>query len=479
LERPPQRGSVPVTAEDFTIASPPRATVAARLAWAAWLVALAMTATAFLIQLATGNAWIADTYGFPGFTSLFALSLGTVGTVVLSRHPSNRVGQVMLLGGLMAAFQSLYTEYAIAAYLVPGAALPLADVAAWLIAWAWLPFVFLAGPLLLSIFPDGEFLSPRWRLVALVIALDAAVFAVLAAFRVGPIDNFAILDNPLGVIPRDVADRVAGPVAGGMALGFILPAASLVVRFRRSDADRRQQLKWIAAAGVFAAVVAPAGFTGIKLGQLLVIVAFCGIPVATGIAVLRYRLYEIDTIINRALVYGLLTAIIAGIYTASIGVMQRLSNAFLGGNSEATIVVTTVLIVTAFTPIKGRLQTLVDRRFKDAGDAKAMLEPFTKALHERMWAVEPSLVLRRFAELLLAGLRATKVEVRQQRAGEPDAVGIAGSDAAPGTTWSTAATAGSVTIRVTVTSDARGILRRDADLVTEATATIAAELAVG
>jgi hypothetical protein len=467
---------VSVTAGELSIASKSRASVAARLAWAAWVAVIGMTATAFVIQLATGNAWIADAYGFPGFTSLFALAMSTVGAVVLSRRPSNRVGQVMLAAGLIAAFQSLYTEYAIAAYVVPGAPLPLADVAAWLIAWAWLPFVFLAGPLLLSIFPDGEFLSPRWRLVPLVLALDAAAFAVLAAFRVGPIDNFAILDNPFGVIPRDVVDSVAGPVAAGMALGFALPAASLVVRFRRSDADRRQQLKWIAAAGIFAAVVAPAGFTGNKLGQVMVIVAFCGIPVATGIAILRYRLYEIDTIINRALVYGLLTAIIAGIYTASIGVMQRLSNAFLGGNSEATIVVTTVLIVTAFTPIKSRLQALVDRRFKDAGDAKTVLEPFTQALHERTWPIEPRLVLRRFAEVLVVALRATEVEVSESVKGGSARVGKAKADGAAGTPWSTTVAVGPVTLRVRATLGAP-ISSREEAAATQAARAVAAELA--
>ena len=465
---------------EITIADHPRASLAARLGVAGLLATVAMVAGAFVIQLSTENAWIADAYGFPGFTSLFALSCATVGAVIVSRRPSNLVGRVLLAAGLIAAFQSLYTEYAIASYLGTQGPLPLAPLAAWLLSWAWLPFVFLAGPLLMSIFPDGQFLSPRWRLVLAIVAVIGAAWAVVSALKVGPLENFAVLENPFGVVPPDVAGKVAGVLAPGMALGFILPAASLVVRYRRSDAERRQQLKWIAAAGVLLAVVAPAGFSLGKTGQLLFIVAFCSLPIATGIAVLRYRLYEIDTIINRALVYGLLTAIIAGIYTASIGVMQRLSNTFLGGSSEATIVVTTVVIVTAFTPIKARLQALVDRRFKGAGDAKAMFDAFEETLKARTWLLDERLTLRRFADASLAALRATSVELSLQSPDRPAMTVLAsGTDAAAGSavaTWSTTSSVGTTTIRLRVTTAGRELPERDRQAAGEALEALATEL---
>ena len=125
-------------------------------------------------------------YGFPGFTSLFAVSFGTVGAIVLARRPANLVGRVLLAAGFGAAFQTLYTEYAIVGVIVAPGSLPFAEIAAWLIAWAWLPFVFLAGPLLLSIFPDGRFLSRRWALATLGTGVCAAAFMVVAAFRAGP-----------------------------------------------------------------------------------------------------------------------------------------------------------------------------------------------------------------------------------------------------------------------------------------------------
>jgi len=435
-----------------------------------------MVAVAFVIQLDTRNAWIPGAYGFPGFTSLFAVTACTVGAVVVARQPANPIGLLLLVAGLGFAFQSLYNEYAIAAYLVASGGLPLAQIAAWLLAWAWLPQVLLVGPVLLSIFPDGHILSRRWALGPVLAAIAGVVFAVLGAFARGPLQNFALVTNPFGFIPLEIADQVIPALALLLAVGFVISAASLVVRYRRSGPDRRLQLKWIAVAAVILAAAAPLGFGLGKPGQVVFIVALCGIPAATGIAILRYRLYEIDTIINRALVYGLLTAIVAGIYAASVGVMQRLSGEFLGGSSEATIVVTTVLIVTAFTPIKTRLQTFVDRRFKDAGDAKSVLEPFTKALHERLWPVETSLVLRRFAEVLLAALRAARVEVREERTGAPGIVGIATSDVVPGAPWSTASTVGPVTLRLTATLGKHEVSPRDLEAVNRALEAVAREL---
>jgi len=466
-----------VTAGELTIASRPRESMAARLAWAGWLATVAMSGVAFAIQLSTGNAWIPDAYGFPGFTSVFALTSSTVGAVVVSRRPSNRIGLLLLAAGIGFGFQSLYTEYGIAAYLTSRGDLPLSEIAAWLVSWAWLPPVFLVGPLLLSIFPDGRVLSRPWGFAPATAAAAAVAFAVLTAFSSGPINNFRIVNNPFGFIPADVAALLLQPILLFLGVaGFVLPAASLLIRYRRSDAERRLQLKWIAVAAAVLAAVTPLGFQIGKPGQVLFIVAFSGIPIATGIAILRYRLYEIDTIINRALVYGLLTAIIAGIYTASIGVMQRVSQAFTGGDSEVSIVVTTVLIVTAFTPIKTRLQALVDRRFKDAGDAKTALETFTTALRQRTWPIAPRLVLQRFAEILTTALRVARVEVAQEGSGGATIVTEATGGATTGTTWTASSTVGSVTLRATVVLGPRGISPRDAKAVVEALAVLAGEI---
>ncbi len=141
------------------------------------------------------------------------------------------------------------------------------------------------------------------------------------------------------------------------------------------------------------------------------IVAFALVPVAVGVAVLRYRLYEIDTIINRAIVYGLLTAILAGIYAASIALMQRLFGTVTGQTSDAAIVLTTLVVVVAFTPIKNRLQAVVDRRFKGASDASTQLAEFVDALDRAMWRVKPTAALRHLLDVSTSALGAAGGDV--------------------------------------------------------------------
>jgi hypothetical protein len=447
-----------------------------RIPWVLWLIALGMTGVGLALIAATNWAWPPGAYGFPGFSSLFALSYATVGAVVLSRRPDNLVGRVLLAAGLGAAFQTLYTEYAIVAIVTSPGSLPFGELAAWLVAWAWLPFVLLAGPLLLSIFPDGRLMAGRWRLAPVGAVVFGVAFLILAAFREGPLENFSLVVNPFGFIAPQVGDAVIGPISAGLAVGFVLPAASLVVRYRRSDSDRRHQLKWIAVAAVLLALTAPAGFSLGTAGQVTFIVLFCGIPIATGIAVLRYRLYEIDTIINRALVYGLLTAVIAGLYTASIGLMQRVSHALTGADSEATIVVTTIVIVAAFTPIKTRLQILVDKRFKEAVDPRLRLQAFTTTLQQRLWPLDRRLALQRFVDLVVSALALPGGEADFERdrtrltarSGQP-----VPSDAVE--RWSTSASSGASRVTLMLATK-KAVSERDAQAVSEALAALVREL---
>jgi uncharacterized membrane protein len=264
-----------------------------------------------------------------------------------------------------------------------------------------------------------------------------------------------------------------------MSLSMLGPAASLVVRFRRADQDRRQQLKWFAVAGVVFALVAPLGFVAGgpgEFGPVLFILAFCTLPIAAGIAVMRYGLYEIDTIINRALVYGLLTAVIAGLYTASIGLMQRVSHAVTGGDSEATIVVTTIVIVAAFTPIKSRLQILVDKRFKEAVDPRVRLQAFSTTLEQRLWPLDRRLALQHFVELVVSALALPggqadfeRDQVRlTARSGQP--VPTDGSDR-----WSTVASSGASRVTLAVVAR-RPVTERDGQAIAEALAVLVREL---
>ena len=402
-------------AEPMAIPAEPHARTGTRLAWVLWLITIGLSAAGLALLAVAHFQPIPDSWGFPGFTALFALSFGSVGAIVVARRPGNRVGQVLLAVGLVSSFQTFYLEYAKVGLITAPGSLPFAILGAWLVAWAWIPFVILAGPVLLSIFPDGRLVSPRWRLPVQFSAVIAILMMVGLAFRQGPLENFRMVDNPVGIIPGDLAAALIGPVALVLSLSMLLPAASLVVRFRRADQDRRQQIKWFAVAGVVFALAAPLGFVAGRpgeIGPVVFILTFCTLPIAAGVAVLRYGLYEIDTIINRALVYGLLTAVLAGIYTASIGVMQRLLKA-TGADSDAAIILTTLLVVTAFTPIKGRLQALVDRRFKENRDPAARLDAFVKEVQASLSALDSPRTLRRLLGVVVAAcdLRGGRVEL--------------------------------------------------------------------
>jgi hypothetical protein len=359
-------------------------------------------AAAGLLLLATSlDAPIPPSYGFRGFTALLALAYGSVGAFVLARRPGNPVGQILLAAGLVSALVGLFTEYANVGLIAAPGSLPGAIWAAWVASWLWVPIVVLSGPLLLSLYPDGRFVSRRWRWVALFAVGLAALAIIGIALTAGPVNNFLFVDNPAGILPVSISQPLSGVISLGLTLALVLSAGSLVVRFRRSDRDSRQQLKWFALAAIVLTAVGPLGFVGGQVGSVIFVVALCGIPVATGLAVLRYGLYEIDTVINRALVYGLLTAILAGLYTASVGLMQRVSKAATGADSDAAIVLTTLIVVTAFTPVKNRLQHVVDQRFKENRDPATRLDAFVGVVRDAISPLDARKTLRRFLRVVV------------------------------------------------------------------------------
>jgi hypothetical protein len=386
---------------------------AVRRGWILWLAAIVPAAAGLALIAGSLDAPIPESFGFRGFPALLALSFGSVGAFVVTRRPGNRVGAILVAIGVNSGVLGFLFEYAnVGLFAAPGS-LPGALWAAWLASWIYVPVVILAGPLLLSVYPDGRFLSMRWRAVARMGVAFGLLRMFVLALGVGPLENFSarssgiqsatgfVVDNPAGVLPRSIGDPTLALSNFGVTLTFVACAVSLIVRFRAADRDGRQQLKWFAVAALVLAVTAPLGFFG-QAGGVVFIVVLSTMPLATGLAVLRYGLYEIDTVINRAIVYGLLTAVLAGIYTASIGVMQRLSKSFTGADSDAAIVVTTLLVVTAFTPIKSRLQSLVDRRFKENRDPAAQLDSFVNEVLASLSSLDPPRTLRRFLGVVVA-----------------------------------------------------------------------------
>jgi len=292
--------------------------------------------------------------------------LGWVGYLIATREPRNAVGWAILVAAIAIAIDGAAHEYALrpGPFNEPGR-----DLAIWIDAWTWA--VGTAGLLIAFYrFPDGRPVGPAWRKVEWVSMALVGSALLLSAFVPGPTLSSG-LPNPYGLAMLSAISPALTNAPGSPA--SLLAVASLVARFRRSRGIERQQLKWLVATVVALLLVTIMMNTlqlvspgTASLAQIILILAIPLIPISIGIAVLRYRLYEIDTLINRALVYGALTAILAGLYTAGIGVFQRLFGTIAGEHSESGIVLVTLLVAAAFTPLRARLQQAVDRRFKPA-----------------------------------------------------------------------------------------------------------------
>ena len=228
---------------------------------------------------------------------------------------------------------------------------------------------------MLALFPDGRPLSPRWRPLLFVAPFAIAWLALTFAFGAEEASSSG-LPNP---------SCICHPTASLLNLAFVpllvvvgASATSLGLRFRRARDVERQQLKWLAVAGAVVAVSVAASAVSpfSKLAQVIVIVAVLLLPASVGIAILRYRLYDVDVVINRAIVYAALTAILAGLYSGSISLFQKVFISATGEKSDAAVVLTTLILAATFTPIRTWLQSVVDRRLKTRVLARKRLETF-------------------------------------------------------------------------------------------------------
>jgi hypothetical protein len=279
-------------------------------------------------------------------------------------------------------------------------------------------------PLLVAAFPSGRLPTGRWgRALRLVLGVDAIVFCLVIF---GPRLNVNLVSQELQVtVPNPVAILPDSPIWAILnqstswpffVVAMILAAVSIGVRFRRAVGVERQQLKWLVGAisllvvgiifGLTTATLAPA-LANTGVGWAPALAGFVAVPASIAIAILRYRLYDINTIINRAIVYGLLTAILTGGSAAAITLGQRLFVGALGAGSDATIVLTTLLVVAAFNPIKTRLQTIVDRRFKGNQSPDAALDAFVLEVRQSLSPPDLHRSLTRFLGAAVAAHRST------------------------------------------------------------------------
>jgi PAS domain S-box-containing protein len=373
----------------------PRAT--ALLARCLCAVTLTLTALGlFLLVVSQSPVGVPVYAGAPIFdywleNTIIAISFSTVGAIITPRlPPKNPIGWIFCSIGLIAGMRLFVSEYAIVTLLaeprsVP-AILPGGEVLAWISSWLWVLhiglFVFLA-----LLFPDGRLPSSRWRPFAWLVGVVIVTGTVSVALWPETAAGFDLVNHPLGI---EVATDTMNPVETILyALGLVA-AASLLVRLRRSMGVERQQIKWFAyavavlATSAILAYVVSESVRVVWLGWasfMLVIASVVGLPVAVGIAILRYRLYNIDLLLNRTLVYGALTAVLAAVYFGSIVLFQALFRAFTGQESQVAVVVSTLAIAALFTPLRLRIQSFIDRRFyRRKYDARKTLEAFSAKL---------------------------------------------------------------------------------------------------
>ena len=291
-----------------------------------------------------------------------------VGALIVARRPGNAIGWLFSAVGLLALGLSLASEYTEYGYVTRPGALPGAILAAWYLGWGAYPLFILTFTFTLLLFPNGRLPSPRWRPVAWLAAIDLAVVTVLAALRptltVGH-DEHAIA-NPIGIrgLPDPEQGAVGAVLTGLFAVVSLAACAALVVRFRRARGEERQQLKWFAYAAtlmVISSVVGgllfPAG------GDVGAAITIALLPVAAGIAILRYRLYDIDRLINRTLVYGLLTALLGLVYATAVLVLGQVFGGVTADPPSWAVAGATLTIAALFQPARRRIQAVVDRRF--------------------------------------------------------------------------------------------------------------------
>jgi hypothetical protein len=320
------------------------------------------------------------------------LAFTTAGALVASRRPANPIGWLLLAEGLAWELVAALDAYVRDVPAARPAGLPGAALAAWVLNWVWIA-AFGIVALFFLLFPDGRLPGRRWRVVLWLTAIGSVLNLVARVFMPGPLAEAPAIVNPLGVRGSGglwrVVEGVGNPLLGLMVIAAIV---SLVIRFRRAAGVERQQLKWLALAGVVAVVVGLlvdvvelTGLAGHADTGNLLLASFAGIPIGAAIAVLRYRLYDIDRLLNRTLVYALLTALLGTMYAGAVLGLGQLFGG-LGAESPSWAVAGATLTVAAlFQPARRRIQAVVDRRFnRRRYDAARTVEAFSARLRDQI-----------------------------------------------------------------------------------------------
>ncbi len=314
-----------------------------------------------------------------------ALAVALNGAVILWHRPRNPIGWVLCASGLVGCVEHLAGSYAAAA-IYGGGVGPFGSAAAWIFSWLEVFHLAPLGTFALLLFPDGRLPSPRWRPVAWGSAVSMGALAMGLAFLPASVPEIGI-PNPLG--QPDLGGEALILVSFGfvlLALSSLLCALSLFLRYRRSSGIERQQIKWVAFASVFVVCIVAIVVLGVPLGIGALIASFAAVPLPTAIAIalIRYRLYDIDILIKRTLVYGATTATIAVTFFLGIVALQGALRPLTSG-SELAVAASTLMSFALFQPIRRRVQDAVDRRFdRSRYDAAQTVDAFADELRDEV-----------------------------------------------------------------------------------------------
>jgi hypothetical protein len=378
--------------------------VASLLAWSLCGLSVALfVASVPLFVLARSahvpSSWDADlTTGGLLASGLF-LVFPLVGALIASRRPENPIGWLCLADGFLWMTTNMLDYYSVYGMAKPGS-LPFPLGAAAINNWLWVPSVGLLATYVFLLFPNGRLTSRRWRPLAWLSGVVIVSVSIGVMLSPETLDMPRGIRNPFGLEAAPWVTTVAYAILPLLPLCMFASAVSLVLRYRRSKGDERQQIKWIAFAASLVAltylIAMVASFVHpseawttvgsvwwLNLLTIAALLSFVTIPIAVGFAVLKYRLYDIDLIINRTLVYGSLTVTLVALYFGGIVVLQRVFVLLTGQQSTLAVVASTLLIAALFTPLRQRIQSFIDRRFyRSKYDAAKTLEAFSVQLRD-------------------------------------------------------------------------------------------------
>jgi hypothetical protein len=373
-----------------------------RVGWLAWALAVALAAADLALLIMTRTTPI-PRGGAPrmlnaGWALLLLVIFATMGALILARRPTNLIGWSFLIAGLGLAIQAFATEYAIYTLRTDPGVLPGGRWVAWL-RWLSFPAVTSALAALLLLFPTGRLVSPRWRPVAWLVIGWISLISITNIFA--PFESY-LPETPVRLTGGAARAVDTAGLVGWLLNGLVVPAAvaCLIVRFRRSRGEERQQLKWLAYAGTMLAAGALAAPLLALLDQAgvvrvapslrtlvagLAVLGLTGLPVAAGLAILKYRLYDIDRLINRTLVYGLLTVILGMTYAGAVLILGQVFGGVTQDPPSWAVAVATLAVAALFQPARRRIQAVVDRRFnRRKYDAAKTVEAFSIRLRDEV-----------------------------------------------------------------------------------------------